>query len=613
MTKMPEVLSATTPLSDSSVVALRPGSDDRVAGGMLSLLLFCRAGARIVPLVEGRRLVLGRTRPADVVIGDESISRQHARVVLRDGRVFLEDLGSTNGTRIDGRRITEVEAVAPGDRVAVGRVPAVVQRLGSLEERQFGLFGHEAFSLDLEAEVVRARAFDRRFVLMLVRGTRTDSADTAAWFIHLTRHLRAFDRIAVYGSQMVEVLLPEAGADRAAALIDRLRQDHPTLVAGIAAYPDHGSSAGELLQAVTDAARKATTRSPVRAAAAVSPGRITQDDAGEASPVVANPRMRALFDTARQLASSHVPVLILGETGTGKELVARALHEGGRRADRPLVCVNCAALPDSLLESLLFGHEKGAFTGADRRKKGLFEEADGGSVFLDEVGELPPGAQASLLRVLETGRFSRLGSHKEIQIDVRVIAATNRDLSEMRERGAFREDLFYRINTITLEVPPLRDRPEEIVPLAKHFVNLANQASDRSVRAVHADVVERLKAHAWPGNVRELRNTMERAVAIASSNEIGLTELPAFLCGDAHAGLAVTSIPIAPADHDEGDQPGDIALDLDLRAEVDRFERGLIVDALRRADWSRRVAAERLCLPRRTLAHKIARYGIERP
>ena len=607
-------LSATTPLSDSSVAALRPASDERASKGRISLLLFCRSGARVVPLVHGKPLVLGRMPPADIVIDDESISREHARMVLRKGKVSLEDLDSTNGTRVDGRRIDSVESIEPGAQLSVGRISAAVQLLGSLEDRQFGLFSHEAFELDLEAEVVRARSFGRPLALLLIRDTRTASSDIGAWFLHLQRHLRAFDRIAFYGSDLVEVLLPEADEDHATALMQRIRQEHPSLVAGLATFPAHGSSAGELLQASVAAARKAASDSPIRAADTVSPGRIALPVEGEAAgAVVQNLRMCELFRTAKRLSSSTIPVLILGETGTGKELVARAVHEDGPRRQQPLICINCAAMPDSLVESTLFGHEKGVFTGADRRRKGLFEEADGGTVFLDEVGELPASAQASLLRVLETGCFCRVGSATEIEVDVRVVAATNRDLHEMSQRGAFREDLLYRINTMTLEVPPLRERADELEPLAKHFVKLANEANERQIRAIHIDVIERLARHTWPGNVRELRNTIERAVVIAGNDVITVADLPRPIRGEAERPppLLQTHDSLLAVDPDGAQEY--VAVELDLRAEVERFERQLITETLRRADWSRRVAAERLCIPRRTLAHKIAKYGIEPP
>ncbi len=609
-----EDIRSTHDLSDSMVVSLRRGSDERGAGGVASLVLFDRSGARVVPLVEGRVLVIGRIPPADVVVDHDSISREHARVVLREGRVWVEDLGSTNGTRLEGKRIDQVE-VSPGQALALGAVPAAVQLLGSMEDRQFGLFGHESFLLDLEAEVVRAHAFHRPVALVMLRDASPPSEALGAWFADLQEHLRPFDRLAYYGSGLVEVLLPEVGQTRARDLVTRVRASRSTIVAGIAVFPDHASSAGELLEVTLRSVQRASVRRPVLGGRTDHDGqRVSLDDDSD-GPVVHNLKMKEVFGMAARVSGSSVPVLITGETGTGKELVARAIHDASPRARNPMITINCAAIPDNLVESTLFGHERGAFTGAARRQSGVFEAADGGTVFLDEVGELPAAAQAALLRVLETRRFCRVGSTREMEVDVRLLTATHRDLEAMCGSGAFREDLLYRINTIRIDVPPLRDRLDDIEPLAHRFVRRAAAEYELSVHDIDPRALDRLWHHPWPGNVRELRNVIERAVVITSSHSIRVEDLPAILQRP-EGNLGDTSTTAINIVADPSLAPALVQLpvgDIDLRDELKRYEVDLIEAALRRHEYNRAPTAKSLGVPLRTLAYKIRTLEIEEP
>ena len=239
-----------------------------------------------------------------------------------------------------------------------------------------------------------------------------------------------------------------------------------------------------------------------------------------------SPQMRAVFDLVETVAFSGATVLIQGESGTGKELVARAIHFRSQRKDQPFVAVNCSALTESLLESELFGHVKGSFTGATSNKKGLFEAADGGTIFLDEIGDVSPAMQVRLLRVLQEGEVRRVGSNDNIKVDVRVIAATNIDLARAREQGKFREDLFYRLNVITIDLPPLRDRPEDIPLLAQHFLARFRQKTGKVVTGISAGATEALTCARWVGNVRELENAIERAVVLTAGPMIELEDLP---------------------------------------------------------------------------------------
>jgi DNA-binding NtrC family response regulator len=233
-----------------------------------------------------------------------------------------------------------------------------------------------------------------------------------------------------------------------------------------------------------------------------------------------------VLKAAEKAAGSQIPVLIEGESGTGKELIARAIHGSGARRAKPFVAVNCGAMPENLVESILFGHEKGAFTGATEKHAGKFVEADGGTLFLDEVGELPPAAQVKLLRALQEGEIEPVGGRKSVKVDVRIVSATNRDLIADVKAGRFREDLFYRLHVFPIAVPPLRKRPEDIVELARHFLARIAAEEGKRVRRFSAEALTLLSAHRWPGNVRQLENAIFRAVVLADGEEAGAAEFP---------------------------------------------------------------------------------------
>jgi two-component system response regulator HydG len=252
--------------------------------------------------------------------------------------------------------------------------------------------------------------------------------------------------------------------------------------------------------------------------------------------VGASDEIRSVLESVGQVAPSEATVLITGESGTGKELVVRSLHELSGRSAGPLIRVNCAAIPENLFESELFGYEKGAFTGAANRKPGRFEMADGGTIFLDEVAEMSLASQVKLLRVLQEGEFERVGGTKTIAVDVRLVAATNQDLERLVAQGDFREDLFYRLNVIPIRVPALRERPDDIPLLASHFVRVYSEKNRKSIRGITDEAIEALGGHRWPGNVRELENTLERAVVLCKSDHIGLDDLPSHIQPEGRGG-----------------------------------------------------------------------------
>jgi transcriptional regulator with GAF, ATPase, and Fis domain len=319
--------------------------------------------------------------------------------------------------------------------------------------------------------------------------------------------------------------------------------------------------------------------------------------------VAKSPAMRALVDTAMRVARSSIPVLLQGETGAGKEVLSRLIHRSGPRKARPLVCVNCGAIPSQLVESTLFGHEKGAFTGALQQQKGVFEAADGGTVLLDEIGELPAPAQAALLRVLETKRVTRVGSTREIEVDVRVIAATHRDLEAMSEGGGFRVDLYYRLSAMVIPIPPLRKRREDIAHLAARFLAHATEAAGRAAMSLDPDALAMLERYAWPGNARELRNALDRAAVIAEGDVVTPLDLPERV----RAGGAVTAAP--PKADPTAEVPAHVGT---LKERMERFERSTLVAALRECDGHQATAARLLDVPLRTMQYKIKTYGLKK-
>jgi DNA-binding NtrC family response regulator len=299
--------------------------------------------------------------------------------------------------------------------------------------------------------------------------------------------------------------------------------------------------------------------------------------------------MQQVLELVRRVAPSAATVLIQGESGTGKEVIAKAIHYASPRADKPFVAVNCAALPEPLLESEIFGHVKGAFTGATMHKQGLFGEAHGGTFLLDEIGEMPPSLQVKFLRVLQEGEIRPVGSNQPQTVDVRVLAATNRDLGQLMQQGKFREDLFYRLNVIPVTIPPLRERCEDIPALAEHFLQRYGRQQGRSLRLT-AEAMERLLRYPWPGNVRELENTMERTTILAHNDTLGPGDLPPHIT----AGSPPGSPPALPREQ--------------TLAEI---EKAHILQTLERFGWKHSRAAEALGIGRTSLWRKLKEYQIE--
>lgn len=309
-----------------------------------------------------------------------------------------------------------------------------------------------------------------------------------------------------------------------------------------------------------------------------------------------SPLMQDICKDTAKIALSQASVLVSGESGTGKELIARAIHYNSRRANGPFIKINCAALPESLLESELFGHEKGAFTGAQTLRQGLFERAHQGTLFLDEIGEMPPGLQAKLLRILQEREFERIGGHQTIRVDIRIIAATNRSLQTMVKAGTFREDLFYRLNVIHLQLPPSRERREDIALLANHFLQKFSSENQRDIIDIDPTAMSILSAWSWPGNIRELSNVIERAVVMNTGAVIFADDLP-----DQFRSPVSAITEVKPT------QTGERS----LKEEIKREEKRIIVEVLEQQDGNRTRTALMLGISRRALMYKLQEYDID--
>ncbi len=328
-----------------------------------------------------------------------------------------------------------------------------------------------------------------------------------------------------------------------------------------------------------------TLRRALERAHLLAENRALRSAVAEDGLVVADPCMERVLAVARKAAPSEATVLLLGESGTGKEVVARAIHRWSERGGGPFMAVNCAALAETLLEAELFGHEKGAFTGASDRREGRLEAARGGTLFLDEIGDTSPAFQTKLLRVLETRTFERVGGQRPLRADVRFVAATNRDLAQAVERGSFRSDLYWRLNVIPIELPPLRERPLDIEALARHFVERLAREVKRPGLALSDEALACLRAQSWPGNVRELRNALERAVVLCEGERIEPEDLPPELAAAEETGSG-------------------------FHARVEGFRRAAIREALEECGGNQTQAARKLGLQRTYLARLIRKYGL---
>ena len=566
-----------------------------------SLLVQNGAEVSSFALHEGASLTIGRARPADIVVDNASVSRVHARFTFRADTVVVEDMGSTNGLLFAGERLSRA-VLEDGDSVELGSVRATLTGVRPASELE-KLRGWSTFRTATEAEIERAQTFERPFSLLAVRVT---GAPQGA-FDGLASQLRRVDIATLHTPDLALVLLPETPPELALQIASVLPQRLTREAScAVASFPEDATQLESLLELLVHTARLTAPGAVQRCgsrAAEVSVG----------GPVILSEAMRRLYELIDRVAPTTLPVLVLGETGAGKELVSRALHERSERAQGPFVAINCASIPANLLESVLFGHEKGAFTGASERRPGVFEQAQRGTVFLDEVGELSASAQAALLRVLETKRVARVGATKDTEVDVRVVAATHRNLATMVSLGTFREDLMFRLDALTLKVPPLRERIEEIEPLAERFLAQARQQWSCRASKISAEARGRLRAHGWPGNVRQLKNVIERAAVVCRGDVIGLDDLPeALVSAPVEERAQKVAVPAAAASAPAavGERIVEEEAGLSFEGRVQAFETRLIREALAKTGGNKSKAAEILQMPRRTLGTKLQALGL---
>jgi DNA-binding NtrC family response regulator len=544
------------------------------AGGALGyhLVIMGAAVFETVPLPGRGELVVGRGSEADVRVEEPRASRRHARLVLGDD-IRVEDLGSANGTRVRGRRLEAGKpvVVAAGEAIAIGALVLMVQPNRLASARRPAL-PHAELEGRIDWECARAEATGAGFsVARIVADPRVTSGLSPG------AGLRAVDVLGRCGPGELGLLLPglvgPAAIKAARAFAASLEAGRDVRV-GVATYPQDGRNAAALLARAGERAELSAEGEP------------------EIVTCVEE-SMRRLYALAARAAAGTIGVVILGETGVGKDVLARFIHARSPRAARPFVSINCAALSESLLESELFGHERGAFTGAAQAKEGLLETAPGGTVFLDEVGELPAATQAKLLRVVETREVLRVGGVRARKIDVRFVAATNRDLEADVGRGAFRRDLYFRLNGMTLTIPPLRERPRDLPLLARSFLEASvPTAGRRRPPSLSDDALAALTAHAWPGNVRELRNVVDRTLLLCDGDVITAADLPTEMFSPAER--LVDGLRSAPGEPSVG-------------------ERERFLAALAACGGNQSRAAKKLGISRKVLIARLDAWGVARP
>jgi DNA-binding NtrC family response regulator len=558
-----------------------PGDNPGEGGQVLHVLVSGPDVHEAIALPEMGTLSLGRDDDADIRVPDPSASREHALLHV-GATVEIEDLGSTNGTHVGATRIPPKQRVplAVGQSVVIGGITLVLQQQYVRSTRP-RVRSHGYFYDRLIEECARAEA-DTKTTLGLLRIRLGAAADESQSVDVVAGAMRPGDLLAAYAPREYEVLLPDSGLEKcreiAASIGKALEEIAGGCGLGLACFPRDGASPGALMAHACAQARGSDGDAPGGA-------------------VVCDPQMIALYQKALQASKANATVLILGETGVGKEVLANYIHSESRRADKPFLKLNCTAVAETLLDSELFGHERGAFTGAVKARKGLIEAADGGTLFIDEVGDMSLPMQAKLLRAVGQGEITRVGGTTVTKVDVRFIAATNRDLLNDVKTGRFREDLYYRLAVFELVVPPLCDRKSEIEPLARKFLSDFAKDPSRPPPDISADALALLLGYDWPGNIRELRNVMERALALCAGSTITPEHLPQEkLAGAPRGASAVVVAPVGPESSEE------------LAA-----ERQTIEAALAKCAGNQTRAAEQLGISRRTLINKLAQFKIPRP
>ncbi len=580
--------------------------------GRLCLVVIGEGLDATYPLPDTGRVAIGRAPESDIRIDHPSVSRNHAALEIGDV-IALEDLGSVNGTRIRDRLLHANDAieVALGEPFDVGSVMVVVQQRSTPTNKRH-IWAHGYFEARVEEECARAQRSNEMFAVIRVHCSTPEHGRVVE--ACLCRILRAMDVIGYYGPTEHEILIVDTSLEDMQTVVQKvmtaLLADGVKPSIGVAIYPTDARNPYELMSRASEMAMGQRAAPPAASAM-----------------VIANAAIQNLDRIVHRIAAGTISVLITGETGVGKEVLSERIHKLSRRADKPILRLNCAALSETLLESELFGHEKGAFTGAVATKAGLLETADGGTVFLDEIGELPLPTQVKLLRVLEERQVMRVGALKSRYIDVRFVAATNRDLEVEITRGTFRQDLYFRLNGITLVIPPLRERTSEIPDLVAGFIKqAAERNSVEPSPGLSRAAMQLMMEYSWPGNIRELRNVIERAQLLSNGAQIDVEHLPVEKMRPSALAPARAARPSRPPPTAHAQTtampvvamlpptiPPSAGLVAEAPLETIKDERARYIEALARAGGNQTDAAKLLGVSRRTLINKVEQHAIPRP
>jgi DNA-binding NtrC family response regulator len=581
--------------NDSSVATASGAPTQRevdarpIEDGVLHLIVMGANLFAMHPLPESGSVSIGRDENDDVRIDEPNASRHHAR--LHVGAVLeIEDTDSSNGTRLRGNLLQPGQRaqVLPGEAISIGWATLMIQRRRPTV-RVRRLPTHAYFEGRLEEECDKASTTGRVFAVMRLHVAPGTSAETVGELV--TPWVRPTDVLASYGPDEYELILFEHDAKRVddfgARVVGLLAGRSVSARTGVAFFPADARTADGLI---------------ARACERVQGRNITATPSSD--DIRCGPEMRRIHLLAKRAAASNINVLIVGETGVGKEVLAEIIHGLSPRAQKQLLRINCATLTPTLFEAELFGHERAAFTDAREAKPGLLETAEGGTVLLDEIGELPLPLQAKLLRVIETHEVMRVGAVKSRTVDVRFLAATNRVLEDEVARGAFRQDLYYRLNGISLLIPPLRARVDEIEPLARSFVETAAKVAERPVPKIVPAALKLLLTYAWPGNIRELRNTIERALLLSTGDSITPEDLPL----EKMRGTPMSMERVSETTPRTAQVFPAASLDEESRLDYER-----IVESLSLCSGNQTRAAKLLGMSRRTFCARLKAYNIPRP
>jgi len=612
---------------------------------MASLILKEGKAAQSSYPLDKELLTLGRSEHNDVVIPDARVSREHAQIQVWEDVITLTDLGSSNGTYVNDVQVARQVLMENSEIKLGGTVFLFTDQESKFSRGKSPSKAHKAtpqtiryqkelattemdYAIEGNGELVRERCPEYRLQLLYRMARSLHSTLDLPALLHrvveiLCLGLHAEGAAVLLIDESGDGFIPAAqmGSQATPWPVEPPANILKKLLAGralVSVPEDDEAGANCLLWLPLWDDRRVSGL--IEVSRSVETGYFDSEDlafgsaiAGQAATGISDARaFRVLKDRhsalikamesenpfiarsqamvevlriAERVARTSSTVLLRGESGTGKEMVAQLIHRLSERREGPLICVNCAVLTDSLLESELFGHEKGSFTGAVKQRVGRFEMADGGTIFLDEIGDISPETQAKLLRVLQESEFERVGGTQPIEVNVRVIAATNRNLEEAMAEGSFRDDLFYRLNVVDIKLPPLRDRPEDIPPLAEHFLAQLRKKIPTGIRRISKDALKVLEKHLWPGNCRELRNVIERALVLGDGDMLVVQHLP---------GEITEPVPLAP----------------ETAPSKEESEKDRIVEMLRQCNWNKMEASQKLGFSRSTLYNKIKRYGI---